>query len=89
MELNRKHQIKRVFVKSIDNYSGKSLTPIFEEYISKTAKVVTDKWRGYELLKAMYNIEQKLSIQGKNFKELQIVIMQLKSCLRAIPTHVS
>ncbi|MEI6866000.1 MAG: IS1595 family transposase, partial [Flavicella sp.] len=26
---------------------------------------------------------------GKNFKELHVVIMQLKSWLRAIPTHVS
>lgn len=89
VELSDKHQVKRVYVKSIDDYSAKSLTPIFEEHISKTAKVVTDKWRGYEPLKKEYDIEQKLSNHGKNFKELHIVIMQLKSWLRAIPTHVS
>ncbi|MCM4158268.1 IS1595 family transposase, partial [Gramella sp. AN32] len=89
VELSEKHQIKRVYVKSIDDYSAKSLTPIFEEHISTSAKIVTDKWRGYEPLKALYNIEQKFSDQGKNFKELHIVIMQLKSWLRAIPTHVS
>jgi len=89
VELNKKHQIKRVYVKSIDDYSAKSLTPIFEEHISTTAEIVTDKWRGYAPLKKQYNIEQKFSSNGKNFKELHIVIMQLKSWLRAIPTHVS
>lgn len=89
VELNKKHQIKRVYIKSIDDYSAKSLTPIFEEHIGQNAQIVTDKWRGYEPLKKIYNIEQKLSNNGKNFKELHIVIMQLKSWLRAIPTHVS
>ena len=89
VELTQKHKIKRVYVKSIDDYSAKSLTPIFEEHISTTAKIVTDKWRGYNPLKKEYNIEQKLSHSGRNFKELHIVIMQLKSWLRAIPTHVS
>lgn len=89
VELNKKHQIKRVYVKSIDDYSVKSLTPIFEEHISTSAKIVTDKWRGYSPLKTHYNIEQKMSNDGKNFKELHIIIMQLKSWLRAIPTHVS
>lgn len=89
VELNKKHQVKRVYVKSIDDYSAKSLTPIFEEHISKTAQIVTDKWRGYEPLKKKYNIEQKYSANGKNFKELHIVIMQLKPWLRAIPTHVT
>ena len=89
VELSEKHQIKRVYVKSIDDYSSKSLTPIFEEHISDSAKIVTDKWRGYEPLKSSYNIEQKPSNGGENFKELHIVIMQIKSWLRAIPTHVS
>lgn len=89
VELNQKHQIKRVYVKSIDDYSSKSLTPIFEEHISQTAKIVTDKWRGYEPLKKLYNIEQQLSNKGRNFNELHIIIMQLKSWIRTIPTHVS
>lgn len=75
VELNKSRQIKRVYVRSIDDYSAKSLTPIFEEHISKTAQVVTDKWRGYEPLKEQYTIEQRLSNQGKNFKELHIIIM--------------
>jgi len=88
VELSEKHQVKRVYVRSIDDYCVKSLTPIFEEHISTTAQIVTDKWRGYEPLKKKYNIEQKFSDNGKNFKELHIIIMQLKSWLRTIPTHV-
>lgn len=89
VELSEKHRIKRAYVKAIEDYSSKSLTPIFEEHISNSAKIVTDKWRGYEPLKKQYNIEQKLSENGKNFKEIHLIIMQLKSWLRAIPTHVS
>lgn len=89
IELNEKHQIKRAYVRAIDDYSAKSLTPIFEEHISKSAKIITDKWRGYEPLKKEYDITQKFSNKGKNFKELHIIIMQLKSWLRAIPTHVT
>lgn len=89
VELTAENKIKRAYVKSIDDYSAKSLTPIFETHISKHAKVITDKWRGYDPLKVTYDIDQKLSNQGKNFKELHIVIMQLKSWIRAIPSHVS
>ena len=89
VELTKKHQVKRVYVKSIDDYSAQSLTPIFEEHISVTAQIVTDKWRGYEPLKQHYNIEQKLSNKGRNFKELHVIIHQIKSWIRTIPTHVS
>ena len=89
VELTNKHQIKRVYIKSIDDYSSNSLTPIFEEHISTSAKVFTDKWRGYEPLKASYDITQIQSNNGKSFKKLHIVIHQVKSWLRTIPTHVS
>jgi predicted RNA-binding Zn-ribbon protein involved in translation (DUF1610 family)/transposase-like protein len=89
VELTDNNKVKRVYIKGIKDYSAKSLTPIFEEHISTSAKIVTDKWRGYEPLKEIYNIEQKYSNNGKNFKQLHIVIMQVKSWLRAIPTHVS
>ncbi|MBE7653886.1 IS1595 family transposase [Tenacibaculum finnmarkense] len=89
VELTDNNKVKRVYIKGLKDYSAKSLTPIFEEHISTSAKIVTDKWRGYEPLKEIYNIEQKYSNNGKNFKQLHIVIMQVKSWLRAIPTHVS
>jgi hypothetical protein len=45
----------------------KYLTSILYEHIGMSAKIVTDKWRGYEPLKAIYSIEQEHSNNGKNF----------------------
>ena len=89
VELTDNNKVKRVYIKSIKDYSSKSLIPIFEEHISTSAKIITDKWRGYEPLKKVYDIEQIFSNNGANFKQLHIMIMQVKSWLRAIPTHVS
>ncbi len=89
VELTNKQKVKRVYVKSIDDYSSKSLTPIFEEHIDVSAKIFTDKWRGYEPLKSKYDITQIKSNNGKNFKTLHIIIHQIKSWLRTMPTHVS
>ncbi len=89
VELTEKHHVKRVYIKSIDDYSAKSLTPIFEEHIHTSAKIFTDKWRGYQPLKSRYDITQIESENGKNFKKLHIMIHQVKSWLRTIPTHVS
>lgn len=50
---SERHQVKRVYVKCIDDYSAKSLTAIFEEHISTTAHIVTDRWRVYEPLKKL------------------------------------
>ena len=36
----------------------------------------------YGYTKEIYNIEQKYSNNGKNFKQLHIMIMQVKSWLR-------
>jgi len=38
VELSKKHQIKRIYVKSIDNYSAKSLTPILKSTLVKQHK---------------------------------------------------
>ena len=89
VELTKKHQVKCVYIKSIDDYSCQSLTPIFEEHISTSAKVFTDKWRGYEPLKECFNITQIKSENGKHFKKLHIIIHQVRSWLRTVPTHVS
>jgi transposase-like protein/predicted RNA-binding Zn-ribbon protein involved in translation (DUF1610 family) len=89
VELTDNERVKRVYIKNIDDYSAKSLTPIFEEHISTTAEIFTDKWRGYDPLKSKFNITQISSNKGKNFKALHIIIHQVKSWLRTIPTHVS
>jgi hypothetical protein len=43
LELTDDNKVKRVYIKSIDEYSAKSLTPIFEEHISTSARIITDK----------------------------------------------
>lgn len=88
VELTDKRKIKRVYIKKIDSYSTKSLRPIFEKHISKKANIKTDKWRGYIPIEKDYNIIQRLSRKGQNFREVQI-IQSVKSWLRAIPTHIS
>lgn len=89
VELTNKHRVKRVYIKSIDDYSCKSITPIFEDHISTTAKVFTDKWKGYVPLKKEYNITQEKSIPGVNFNKLHLLIHQVKTWIRTIPTHVN
>lgn len=89
VELNETRGVKRVYSQVIDDYSCKSFTPFFEQHISKEARVVTDKWRGYTPLKKAYNITQIPSNKGKNFKELHMVIHQIKSWIRTIPIHAS
>jgi len=89
VELTERQQVKRVYIKAIDDYSSDSLATIFQQHISTTAKVVTDKWKGYQPLMATYDIEQVPSKKGKNFKQLHIIVHQIKSWIRTIPTHVS
>jgi hypothetical protein len=48
VELTDNNKIKRVYINCIDDYSAISLTLTFEEHISNSAKIITDKWRGYE-----------------------------------------
>jgi len=60
VELTHNNKVKRVYIKPIDDYSAKSLTPIFEEHISTTTKIITNKWRAYEPLKEKYHIEQDI-----------------------------
>lgn len=56
---------------------------------STSAKTFTDKWRGYEPLKEVYDITQIKSNNGKNFKTLHIIIHQIKTWLITVPTHIS
>lgn len=89
VELTGKHRIKRVYVKAIDDYSAKSLTPIFEQHIGDKAHVVTDKWTGYMPLTGTYDIEQIPSDKGRNFKKLHLMIHKIKTWMRTIPTHAN
>ncbi len=72
----------------IENYSAKSLKPIFDVHISKTAQITTDGWRGYAPLKKEYPcFEQKLSDKGRNFNMLHIQIRNFKNWIRGVHSY--
>ncbi len=89
IEFTEEGKVKRMYIKSIDNYSSSELKGIFEKHISKEAKVLTDKWKGYRPLMTDYNIEQIKSDSGMNFKMLHTMIHQVKSWIRTIYSWVS
>jgi transposase-like protein len=81
--------IKRVYARVIENGSTSELMTIFEKHISKTAKVLTDKWKGYLPIMNSYNIVQEKSLPKENFQTMHQCIQQLKGWIRGIHHHVS
>ena len=78
-------KIGRAYAQVIENASAESFRPFFEGHIDKdNAQIQTDGWRGYWPLESEFEIKQKPSDKGKNFKELHVVIMNLKGWLRGI-----
>jgi len=89
VELTDEGKIKRGYAKVINDYSAKSIQPIFDDHISKEAKIKTDKWTAYtKIAKEYENITQEKSEPTSNFKQIHTVIQQLKSGIRTIQTHV-
>lgn len=88
IELTKNKGVKRVYIKSIEDYSSKSLRGIFETHISTSAKVTTDGWRGYRPLQEDYQINQVNSEGGKNFIQMHTIIHQVKSWIRTTFAHV-
>ena len=88
IELTETDGIKRGYANVIEDYSSKSIKPLFDAYISKEANVKTDKWTAYKVISKTYNIVQEKSIPGKNFKEMHTIIQQIKTAIRTIETHV-
>jgi len=91
VQLTEDGKVKRMYIKKIKNFSSKSLIDIFDRYISKEAKVETDEWKGYEPIVKVhgYNIKQKPSGGGLNFKALHTMIHQVKSWIRTVHSWVS
>ncbi len=89
VELTDKGKIKRGYAKVIEDYSAKSIMSIFDDHISKKAKIKTDKWTAYtKIAKEYENITQEKSNPNHNFKQIHTIIQQLKSGIRTIQTHV-
>lgn len=90
VELTEEGKIKRGYAKVIDDYSAKSIQPIFDDHISKEAKIKTDKWTAYtRIAKEYQNITQEKSEPTSNFKQIHTIIQQVKSGIRTIQTHVN
>lgn len=89
VEYTNMGNVKRMYIKKIDNYSAKEIRTIFDMHISKEAMVVTDKWKGYRPLQKDYNIDQIESNGGLNFQKLHTMIHQIKSWLRTTYSWVS
>jgi len=89
VELTDDGKVKRMYSMRIDNYSSKELKKLFDKHISRQAKVVTDKWKGYRPLTTQYNIQQIESGHGLNFKALHTMIHQVKSWIRTTYSWVS
>jgi hypothetical protein len=82
--------VGRAYAEVIENSSAKELGSFMVKYVSKDAKITTDKWRGYlPLKKEFLKLNQVASEDGKNFKELHIHIMNIKGWLRGIHHHCS
>jgi len=81
--------IKRVYAIKIANASALSLKALFDKHISPTAKVLTDKWKGYSPLTELFNITQEKSEPDKNFKVMHRCVQQIKSWIRGIHHSVS
>ncbi len=71
-----------------EDYSARSLKPIFDIHIKNDAQVLADGWSGYRPLKEEYpNLKQTLSDKGKNFKMLHIQIRNFKNWLRGVHSY--
>jgi transposase-like protein len=85
VEIREDKKMGRAYGTVIDNYGSEELRKIFDAHISKEKALVrTDQWTGYTPLESEYTIERIISDKGKNFPEIHILIMNLKSWLRGI-----
>ena len=85
-----KQGVGRAYAEIIENASSKELGMFIKKYVSEDAKIITDEWTGYAPLKKEYqNLMQTKSESGKNFKDIHIHIMNIKSWLRGIHHHCS
>lgn len=89
VQLTEDGKVKRMYAMKIDDFSVESLHYIFINHISRTAKVVTDKWRGYRPIAKVYDITQIQSNKELNFKALHTIIHQVKSWIRTAYSWVS
>ena len=80
----------RAYAEVIEDFSCKSLTPIFETHINPSAYIVTDKWSGYQPLKSKFpKLTSQLSNNGNNYKVLHFKIRNFNNWLRGVHSYCS
>lgn len=84
VEATTKNKIKRVYGLKIQNYGGLELKQIFDKFIAKGSTVITDGWRGYNLMKKDYNIVEEIDKMKKNNNPMNRMNQQFKSWLRGV-----
>jgi hypothetical protein len=89
VQLTKDAKVRRMYAMRIEDFSARSLQYIFVNNISRSAKVVTDKWKGYRPIAKAYDITQIESNKGLNFKALHTMIHQIKSWIRTTYSWVS
>lgn len=89
VELTETGKVKRFFALKIQDFSAKSLRPIFDNHIDKSAQAVTDQWKGFRPIGKDFTITQTPSELGLNFKAMHTMIHQVKSWLRTTYSWVS
>ena len=89
VQLTEDGKVRRMYAMRIEDFSARSLQYIFVNNISRSAKVTTDKWKGYRPIAKAYDITQIESNNGMNFKALHTMIHQIKSWIRTTYSWVS
>ncbi len=88
VEVTDEGKVKRFYAQKINDFSAKSLRKIFDKHIDKSAKIITDEWKGYRPI-TDFDITQIPSKKGKNFPILHTMIHQVKTWLRTTYSWVS
>ncbi len=64
-------------------YSGKDLQQLFDRHIAKGSTVITDGWRGYDIVNG-YSIIKDVKEMKKVSNPMNIMIQRYKSWIRGV-----
>lgn len=78
-QLTEDGKVRRMYAMRKEDFSARSLQYIFVNNISRSAKVLTDKWKGYRPIAKAYGITQAEGNNGLSFKAHHTMIHQIES----------
>lgn len=83
LELTRYGRIKRAYFKRIDDYSVKSLSKLFDGYISPQSSVIAPTWSAYKALSRRYHIKMLNKKKQERLWQIKAIAEQMKAWLRS------